>query len=77
MTKILIWIVVIFLLVLAWRMWNVAKARARNAPNKNSAASAEKMVKCVACGVFLPAADAKPSPDGFRCADSGCALKKP
>jgi len=77
MTKLVIWIVVIFLVLFAWRMWNVAKARARDARNKNPAGSPEKMVKCTACGVFLPAADAQPAPDGFRCADSACALKKP
>ncbi|MBA3776236.1 MAG: hypothetical protein H0X11_07320 [Betaproteobacteria bacterium] len=77
MSKIVFWIVLIFVLLFAWRMWNVAKARARDARNKNPAVSPEKMVKCAACGVFLPVADAKQLADGFRCADSACALKKP
>ncbi len=75
MTKILIWIVIIFAVLFALRMWNVAKARARAARTQDPAVSAEKMVKCTACGVFLPAADAKPTADGFRCADTACALK--
>ncbi len=75
MSKIIFWIVVVFVLLFAWRMWNVAKARARDARSKT--VSPEKMVKCVVCGVFLPVADAKPSATGFRCADSACALKKP
>jgi len=77
MTKIVIWIVVIFILLFALRMWNVAKARARDARTKSPAIAAERMVKCTECGVFLPVADAQQSGEGFRCADRACALKKP
>jgi hypothetical protein len=33
------------------------------------------MVRCAECGVFLPKADALPSPKGFRCGDAACAQR--
>ena len=33
---------------------------------------ADKMVRCVRCGVYLPSADAKPGPDGLTCGEPGC-----
>jgi hypothetical protein len=77
MGKLIFWIVVIFVLLFALRMWNVAKARSRSAKKPSGPAAAGSMVKCVQCGVFLPQPDARMTPDGYRCADPACASHAP
>jgi hypothetical protein len=72
MSKVIFWIVVVFVILFALRMWNAAKARGRAAPGK-AAADAQPMVRCVRCGTFLPKADATAIPEGFRCTDPTCA----
>lgn len=72
MGKIIVWIIVIFVILFALRMWNAAKARNRAAPRK-APADAQLMVRCARCGTFLPKADATPTPEGFRCSDPTCA----
>jgi len=73
MGKIVFWIVVVFAVLFALRLWNSAKARRRDAGKAQGAAAPEAMVKCVRCGVFLPRADALPAPGGYRCTDPKCA----
>ncbi len=72
MGKIIFWIVVFFVGLFALRMLNVAKARARR-PSSRDAKSAQSMVRCVGCGVFLPRPDARETDAGFRCTDPACA----
>ena len=75
MTKILIWIGVIFVLLLGLRLLNVAKAKRRSGTAGRGPASAppaETMVRCVRCGVYLPQKDATPGPAGLTCGDPAC-----
>ena len=75
MTKILIWIGVIFVLLFGLRLLNVAKAKRRSGTagrGSASASPAETMVRCVHCGVYLPQEDATPGPMGLTCGDPAC-----
>ena len=76
MGKIVFWLVVIFAGLFALRMYNVAKAR-KSRPNSKAkgAAAPESMVRCVACGVFLPAPEARATDAGYRCQDPACAAR--
>ena len=73
MGKIIFWVVVIFAVLFALRMWNVAKARSRQTRKPPEPAASNSMVQCVQCGVFLPQPDARMAPDGYHCADPACA----
>ena len=75
MTKILIWIGVIFVLLMALRLLNVAKAKRRSGASRRGPASAsppETMIRCTRCGVYLPQKDAIPGPGGLTCGDPAC-----
>ena len=72
MGKIILWIVVVFLILFALRMWNAAKARSRRARDRPSEPPPQAMVRCVQCGVFLPMPDALAATDGYRCQAPGC-----
>ena len=78
MSKIIVWIVVVFVILFVLRLVNAAKAR-RTADRRAKATEEKKatgtMVRCAECGVFLPKADALPSPKGFRCGDTACAQR--
>jgi hypothetical protein len=80
MSKVIFWIVVIFAMLFALRLFNAAKARRRTDASRRSAETdvpaAEPMVRCVRCGVFLPKADATPAPGGHACADTRCARNR-
>jgi uncharacterized protein len=79
MTKILLWIVVIFAVLLGLRLLNVAKGKRRMdqaARDAGGAKPPETMVRCARCGVYLPRADAKPSPAGLTCGDPSCAQRR-
>ena len=78
MTKILLWIAVIFIVLFALRLLNVAKAKRANAASRGAAQSpqAETMIRCARCGVYLPRADATAGPDGLTCGEAGCAQKR-
>lgn len=76
MAKILAWVIVILVVMLALRIANLRKARARRARESGRAAAtrgAEAMVRCVRCGVYLPRAEAKPVRGGLACAAGECA----
>ena len=79
MGKVIFWIVVIFGLLLVVRLVNAAAAKRRNAGGKGSvggAPSANPMVRCVRCGVFLPRSEAMAVQGGHACADPGCAERR-
>jgi uncharacterized protein len=79
MTKILLWIVVIFAVLFALRLLNAAKGKRRadrSAGDAPRTPPPETMVRCARCGVYLPRADAKPSPTGLICGDPGCAQRR-
>jgi hypothetical protein len=80
MGKVVFWIVVVFAVLLGLRVLNAAKARRRTDEARRAAGKrgpvAAPMVRCVRCGVFLPAADAKPGPVGPTCGDPGCTSRR-
>ena len=76
MSKIIFWIVVVFVVLFAVRLLNVAKARRRDAPPPAAPRDKEvtgSMVRCAECGIYLPKADARLLPEGFGCGDPHCA----
>ncbi len=76
MTKILLWVVVIFVLLFGLRLLNVAKAKRRAGPSASGvppAPAAETMVRCARCGIYLPQKDALRGPEGLTCGDPACA----
>jgi hypothetical protein len=79
MGKVIFWIVVIFGLLLAVRLVNAAAAKRRNGSAKGSGGgdgSANPMVRCIRCGVFLPQSEATAVQGGHACADPGCAERR-
>ncbi len=75
MGKIVFWIVVLFVVLFALRMLNVAKLRARRQREGTKPKAVEAMVQCRHCGVFLPRPDAQPIAGGFRCSDPRCVAR--
>ncbi len=77
MSKIIFWLIVIFVVLFVLRMINVRKARFRRGDDARQApaASAEPMVRCVRCSVFLPRAEAKPVEGGYACPEGTCAKR--
>jgi hypothetical protein len=75
--KVIFWIVVVFVVLFALRLWNAAKRRAGAAgPGNSGVPRATAMIECVDCGVFLPRTDATTAPDGYRCGDPACPNRK-
>ena len=80
MGKVIFWLAVVFAVLFALRMWNVAKLRAERKDASNPGNSprpgrhADDQVRD--CGVFLPRTDATTAPDGYRCGDPACPNRK-
>ena len=73
MGKIIFWLVVFFVVLLAVRLVNVASSRARGATGERARKSRDTpTTRCVKCGVYLPAADAIQGPKGPVCGDPQC-----
>jgi hypothetical protein len=74
MSKIIAWLILIFVVLLALRMINMRNARKRRGTSdvKSAVDAGAPMVRCVNCGVFLPRSDALALPDGYACADGHC-----
>ncbi|CAG0960915.1 hypothetical protein BURK1_00713 [Burkholderiales bacterium] len=71
MGKLLFWIIVAFIVLLAVRL--VGSAQARKRRDRDAAQRVTgPMVRCTKCGVFLPKADAVPVADGYRCREPAC-----
>jgi hypothetical protein len=75
MAKIVAWLVLIFLVLMALRLINMRnhRARRREAGATQSVATGDPTVRCVHCGVFLPRGEARAVSGGFACADGQCA----
>jgi hypothetical protein len=73
MGKINFWLVVIFVGLLALRMYNAAKNRQRRP--KPRADTPAAMVRCGQCGVYLPKPEARETATGYRCQDPACAAR--
>ena len=77
MGKIVAWLILIFVVLLAFRIISMRNNRVRRgtaAPDK-AADTGDPMVRCVNCGVFLPSADARKVSTGFACADGQCSKR--
>ena len=73
MAKILAWLVLIFVVLLALRMINMRKSRTKSrGTGPAPAPDAQPMVRCSRCGVFLPRNDASPVAGGYTCPDNAC-----
>jgi hypothetical protein len=77
MSKIVAWLILIFIVLLALRMINMRnnRVRRRTEPPDKPADAGDQMVRCVNCGVFLPRAEARQVSAGFACADGQCAKR--
>lgn len=69
MGKIIAWLVVIFIVLLALRLVNQRKARKQQ---RGGSTAVEPMVRCTRCGVFLPRADAIQRAGEYACPDGQC-----
>ena len=90
MGKIIFWIIVFFLVLLALRLVSVHKTRNderdRDDENRNKTQdqnrkrddkpATDAMVKCERCGVFTPKANAVMKRGGWTCGDERCAQKR-
>jgi len=74
MGKVIFWLVVFFVVLFALRLINVAKNRPRDpAPPPDRKPIGGTMTRCVDCGIYVPATDAKLGPRGAVCGDAQCA----
>ena len=73
MSKIVAWLILIFVVLFALRMIASRNARKRSAQSSPADKGAAPMVRCVRCGVFLPRAEAAVVSGGYACADGHCA----
>jgi hypothetical protein len=82
MGKIIFWIVVFFLVLLALRLVNLANSKGRRDEpgdrdeTRRKELPAEPTVRCVECGTYLPKSEAKPVPNGYRCPEPGCTPRR-
>jgi hypothetical protein len=78
--KIIFWIAVFFVALLALRLVNIATAKRRRdeAREKETRRElpAEPMVRCVECGTYLPKSEARPVGNGYRCQGSDCPRRR-
>jgi hypothetical protein len=76
MSKLLLLIAIIVVAALlvrrALKFGSARKDSAAAAPGPTAVPPDAKLVRCVACGAFVPKSDALPVPDGFRCGGAGC-----
>lgn len=73
MGKLIFWLVVFFVALLALRLINVANSRSRRGPAARAPkARVGAMIRCADCGVYLPSAEAVEGPRGPLCGDPQC-----
>jgi ribosomal protein S26 len=73
MSKIVAWLILIFVVLFALRMIGMRNSRQRRAQASPTDKVGAPMVRCVRCGVFLPRAEAAEVSGGYACADEHCA----
>ena len=74
MGKIVFWLVVFFVALLALRLVNAANSRGARGKSSADARKAKDtaMTRCVNCGVYLPRSEAVEGPRGPVCGDPQC-----
>jgi uncharacterized protein len=78
--KIIFWIVVFFLVLLALRLLSVHKAKSDARDEKKASKNGDRdtaraddvMVRCASCGVFIPRAQSVMGKNGLSCGDANC-----
>ena len=74
MGKVIFWLVVFFVVLFALRLINVSKNRSRDRESPAERKPiAGTMTRCVDCGIYVPASDARLGPRGAVCGDAKCA----
>jgi hypothetical protein len=83
--KVIFWIVVFFLVLLALRLVSVYKARddAKDSKKNDKPSNMrddkpadDSMVKCVECGVFMPKTTSLMKAKGWSCRDANCSNRR-
>jgi len=89
--KIIFWIIVFFLVLLALRLVSVHKTRqdakqrrddedaktgTRARGKRDDVPVQESMIKCTRCGVFVPKSTAVMTASGMACNDSACSHRQ-
>jgi Flp pilus assembly protein TadB len=73
MGKLIAWLILIFIVLLALRLINQRKSRRQQrAADAAGSTAVEPMVRCTRCGVFLPRADATQRAGEYACPDGQC-----
>jgi hypothetical protein len=78
MGKVIAWLVLIFVVLMALRVVNARKARSRMTAAGAGApveSPAQPTVRCARCGIFLPRGDAHAVDGGYACVDGDCAKR--
>jgi uncharacterized protein YpmB len=79
MAKIIAWLIVVFIVLLALRLVNFRNARARREREEAKQAAVPKakggvpMVRCIRCGIYLPQTEARSVRGGYACVAGECA----
>ena len=80
MSKIILWLVVVFAVLLGLRLLNAAKARKRaedaRQQEREPPPRVEETVRCSRCGVYLPKAEARFGSTGLTCGDPDCSKRR-
>jgi len=72
-SKIISWVILIFVVLFALRMIGLRNARKRRTQPEPEDKTGAPMVRCARCGVFLPRAEAMSVSGGYACANGRCA----
>ena len=76
MGKIIFWIVLVFVVMFALRLYNTAKLRQRAQQQQQAARGPqvveETMVRCVRCGTYVPKRETRQGAAGPTCTAPAC-----
>jgi hypothetical protein len=76
MSRVIFWIILIFVVLFAIRLIGVRNERARRRTEQAAGKPAiEATVRCQRCGVYVPRAEARAVDGGFVCSGGPCAGK--
>ena len=77
MSKILFWVVVVFVVLFAVRLVGSAQARKRRERSAAPPPKGNDMVRCERCGTFVPRVEAVEAAGGYRCREGNCLPRGP